>query len=181
VWVAGNEDDAGTVLYSSDGGTWADSGSFPTTLTSIWGTSDSEVWLVGGDNYIREWTGSAWSIPMESFSDTANNELTAVWGTSQDNVWAVSNNQILEWMGASWVAAPTTMGYSLTSLWGSSATDVWAAGYGEIAHLVGTQWSSVDVPSLPDGASSTSLTGIWGSGPNDIWAVSGGGYILHHP
>ena len=71
----------------------------PVWLNTVWGSSGSDVYVVGNEGRILHYDGIAWS-PMES--GTTNN-LSAVWGNAADAVFVVGDDgMILRYDGADW-------------------------------------------------------------------------------
>jgi hypothetical protein len=147
-------------------------------LTSIWGTSASDIWAVGY-NSILHYNGTSWSS-ITYGSPT----LFGVWGSSASDVWAVGvSNTILHYDGSSWTTLLTTgsVATNFFGAWGTSPSDVWfvsstgtnGPGDGMIHHYNGLSLSNAISATTPG------LYGIWGSSGTDIWAVGDGGTILH--
>lgn len=152
-------------------------------IRGIWGSSPSDVWVVGDRGRIFRssgfWGGMA---SWKQVNSNTHSHLRAVWGSAPDDIWAVgdlgtirhyTHNEggELVW---SYVSSPT--GSKLGSVWGSSGSDVWAVGEGgTIVHGDGTTWTT---SSVPKAATNIPLYGVWGSGPNDVWIV-GERLILH--
>jgi hypothetical protein len=145
-------------------------------LSSVWGTSASDVWAVG-DEMILHYNGVTWSFSSTSFAD-----LRGVWGSSSSDVWAVGilptgdfmGGAILHYNGKSWSTVSNVPSQALFGVWGSSASDVWAVGSGyTILHYDGTNWSSVS------SGTTWPLPGIWGSSSSNVWAVGCCGTIVH--
>ena len=149
-------------------------------LTSVWGSSASDVWAVGYET-ILHYDGKSWSNVSSSLIGTGA-YLWGVWGTSPSNVWAVgyvnyAAPTILHYNGTSWSSVPSGTTNLLLHVWGSSPSDVWAVGNGgTIVHYNGSAWSTSYVPSE---AMSEQLSGVWGVSASDVW-VAGGHVILHY-
>ena len=67
------------------------------TLSAIWGTSSTDVFVVGAYGTILHYDGSTWSTMNSGF--TFN--LSAVWGSSSTDVFAFGTNGILHYDGTS--------------------------------------------------------------------------------
>jgi hypothetical protein len=124
-------------------------------VTSIWGSSASDVWMTGDNSLTTSYERgkTMHGTPSEAGADAGGTDDSLDWTSvdSQSNV-------------------------TLQSVWGSSAADVWAVGaVGTIRHItpVDIRWQKVSSPTIE------TLNGVWGSGPNDIWAVGNSGTILH--
>jgi hypothetical protein len=60
-------------------------------LSSVWGTSSSDVYTVGIDGTILYYNGTAWS----SIATGTATELSGVWGTSSGDVYVVGEYAII--------------------------------------------------------------------------------------
>ena len=150
------------------------------SLFSIWGSSASDVWAVGGayggaPAVILHWNGSDWSD--ESLPPDRTPRLRGVWGTGPSNAWAVgAAGTILHWNGSLWsdVSPVEVYDVELEAVWGSGPSDIWAVGeMGTFVHFDGSDWSSVSVPD----AHAMTFFSVWGSSATDVWAV--GSATLH--
>ncbi len=154
-------------------------------VEGIWGTSASDIWVIGPKGTVRRSTGPVgdggaeqWTT-MEATLTTA--DLHGIWGSSASDVWIVGDRgTIRHWSGNGaqhWeiVHAPTTE--DLRAVWGTGPSDAWAVGdAGTILHWDGTSWRAATT-TLPEG-SKPRLSGVWGSGPDDVWVV-GEAVALH--
>jgi hypothetical protein len=139
-------------------------------LTSIWGSSATDVFAVGEDvrcaescvveSGILHYDGTSWSTQL-----THTGILRDVWAGSPTDAFAVGADYpaylatFLHNGGTGWAPMPATAvdleGGLILGLWGSSGTDVFAvgslwpfdAGYYEayVAHYNGTGWSPIQV------------------------------------
>ena len=142
-------------------------------LYDVWGSSSSDVFVVGGGGTILHYDGSEWT----AMTSGTLNDLAGVWGSSSTDVFAVGwQGTILHFNGSAWrtMTSGTTM--NLTGVWGSSSTDVFAVGgipqqKGTILHYDGNSWSSTIT---------SCLTSIWGSSSSDVFAVGNGRTIFHY-
>ncbi|MDF2692487.1 MAG: Type fimbrial biosis protein PilY1 [Labilithrix sp.] len=196
-WNAGDQflrtvGEDGTVVWAPLRGTH--------TVTSIWGSSATDVWMTADNsvyvNYQRglilhgtpsdaganpdanvaedhlKWT------PVDSQSSLT---LNSVWGSSASDVWAVGALGTIRHITPSdvrWqeVTSPTTR--DLHTVWGTASNDVWVVGdAGTILHFDGTAFTPV-AAQLPLGRK-PDLHGVWGSSANDVWIV-GDGIVLHY-
>lgn len=147
-------------------------------VTAVWGTSDSDVWVIGNTGTVRRSTGAVGDGGAEQW-DTMQTTLTTdnlhgIWGSSASDVWIVGDRgAIRHWTGNGsqhWdiMRAPTAE--NLNAVWGTGPSDVWAVGDGAtIVHWDGASWH-VPTTTLPEG-SKPRLSGVWGSGPDDVWVV----------
>jgi hypothetical protein len=144
-------------------------------LRGIWGSSGTDVFVVGGwgSSTILHYDGTSW-YPMDT--GTAFTPFAGIWGSSGTDVFAVGmDGYIFHYDGTSWSFSgsdPETD--DLYSVWGSSGTDVYVGGDdSSTLHYDGTNWSPVDIGYPQD------IEGIWGSSEKDVFIVAGGGTILH--
>ena len=142
----------------------------------VWGSSSSDVFVVGLDGVILHYDGKAWS-EMESGT---TEPLHGVWGSSPADVFAVGESgTILHYDGTAWSATENPpVSADLLAIWGSSARDVYAVGALGIAlHFDGAKWTS-DTGALKAASSTVrdstlvvSFYGVWGSSPTDVFLV----------
>ncbi|AKU94962.1 Type IV fimbrial biogenesis protein PilY1 [Labilithrix luteola] len=154
-------------------------------VDGIWGTSASDVWVVGENGAVRRSKGPVgdggaeqWST-METTRTTA--DLHGIWGSSASDVWIVGDRgTIRHWSNdasQSWAIVPSSTTRDLRAVWGTGPSDAWAVGDGgTILHWDGASWRSVTT-TLPAG-SQLRLNGVWGSGLDDVWVV-GEAVALH--
>ncbi len=159
-------------------------------LPDVWGTSGSDVFVVGevpiDDDFeissvILRFDGSRWTRQLLE-TDLV---LRAVWGSSTTSVYAVgfdfftSDAKVLSYDGTRWSDVPGFESgrfeqLALLSVWGSSASDVFAVGSvfdgverSLIFHFDGSSWQRMPQPS----PSAPALVDIWGSSARDVYAV----------
>jgi hypothetical protein len=90
----------GQLLYF-DGGVWDVATVLPSTIKTLWGTSDDDFWAVT-DGGVLHFTqgGTQW---VQSVPSTV--QINAVHGSSASNVWAVGGQaSLLHWDGGAWTA-----------------------------------------------------------------------------
>ena len=153
------------------------------TLTSVWGSSSSDVHAVGGLD--ETFTGGAFHydglVWGEEFTTDAGG-LTGVWGSAPNDVFAVGGGnfdvpaEIFHFDGVRWspMVAPVLPENLYTAVWGSSASDVYAVGeyfLGRdillIAHYDGTSWTTVTL----DQPNDLIATDVHGSSGSDVYVV----------
>jgi hypothetical protein len=141
-------------------------------LTSIWGTSRSDVWVVGGFDLrpiVIHWDGTSWSeVPFP-----AQSRLSAVWAGARDDAWAASRdaNALYHWDGKVWQLHSMHPASNIGSLWGSGPRDVWASGVA-LLHWDGVSWTDLNL-TVP------ALHAVWFANATSGWAVGRDGVILH--
>ena len=124
-------------------------------LLSMWGTSASDVYAVGGplgnsgfETLVLHFDGGKWKRLKPGHSDT----YWWVHGTSATDVWMVGEKgRITHWDGAGLKDYPGATTATLFGVWAASPTDAWAVGgAGEAAglpndvllHWDGASWKS---------------------------------------
>lgn len=119
LWAVGNG-----YVYQSSGGSWyADS--YSSTFHGIWGSSASDVWVVGTSGRVMRRQNSSWQTQVIPTSST----LFGVWGSSASDVWAVGDGgTILRWNGTTWAAAASGTTNTLRAIWGGGPQDIWVVG-----------------------------------------------------
>ena len=122
-------------------------GSYRTTLTTaelngIWGSSASDVWIVGKGGTIRHWSNDSterWAI----VTSPTTNDCMRCGGPSPNNAWAVGDaGTILHWDGKAWTTLPRPSGRTkprLYGVWGSGPNDVWVVGEAIALHFTGAK------------------------------------------
>jgi hypothetical protein len=158
-------------------------------VLSVWGTSDRDVFAVGGalgnekPALAMHYDGSAW----RELSPGGNDTFWWVNGSSSTDVWMVgTNGRIAHWDGKAF--APHTSGTTATlwGVWAFSPTDAWAVGGtpgGGVAasndivlRFDGKTWSREALPDAPLGRS---LFKVWGTSSSDLYVVGEAGTIWH--
>lgn len=130
----------GGIILHYDGSSWSPvpyPGSESDKLYSIWGSSESDIFAVGG-RYINSqaglvlhYDGTNWSAMNIS---AENYFLYGVWGSSPTDVYAVGRDEyqtsigvIFHYDGSTWTKMGT-VGHPLKAVWGKSSTEIFAAG-----------------------------------------------------
>jgi hypothetical protein len=164
-------------------------------LLSVWGTSQNDVWMVGGaqeaspttEATILNWNGTGWHRLQLSLPGT----FWWVTGTDKGILWMVGKDGLVVRYDRN---AGHFKQWSLPGkkqLWGLLAfadNDVWAVGgeaaechdklaCGVIWHYDGTNWTAPN--NLPAGWEQTAWFKVFGRGPNDVFFCGMNGHILH--
>jgi hypothetical protein len=157
IYAVGNgQNSAGSIvplLYRYNGSTWSSSSlSLPSGwnsgfLVDIWGSSASDIYLVGSGNnalLLYHYNGSGWSLvnlPLPSTGWTSG-ELKSIWGFDTDNVYIVGVG-VESNVTAPFLYRKTSSGWAVSTyspqdyisehfdgISGSSANDVYVVGRG---------------------------------------------------
>jgi hypothetical protein len=145
-------------------------------VSSVWGSSRSDVFAVGYSGQIIHYDGSIWSKMNSGTTD----RLTGVWGSSDSDVFAVGyavgqGGIILHYDGSAWSVISSETTHNLSGAWGSSGSDVFAVGsFGTILHYDGNAWSEMS------SGTTNSPSEVWGSSGSDVFVVGSNGTILHY-
>ncbi len=153
-------------------------------LTSVWGTSKNDVWVVGSAGTIIHFDGTEW----KSTSVETTRTLFSVGGSGPDDVWIVGTyGTIYHGPGfdagtANWKHTPIipyTSGSerTLSHVWSASPDDIWITG--ELLRIPGqtkaaTQYRKkvvngvVGWEAISPRASCTFMSSVWGTSPSDV-------------
>jgi len=133
VWAVTDEGD----VLRWDGSAWSVHASELGQLTSIWGSSPTEIWI-GGSGGIQHGIGET-SAAVTFTSVTLPGEwlppVQSIWGPSATDVWAVASygfgdaGYVFHFDGSEWVLDDdaTNTGIGFTRVWGGHGT-VWLGG-----------------------------------------------------
>lgn len=132
LWAVGS---GGTILKSTGGAWTADTSNTTAELRGIFGTSATDVWVVG-DSVVLHFDGNGWSPAADGVPTGVS--LRAVGGLPAGPVWAVGNAwTVVRRDAAAWVVEPTGVPVddlaadTLQAIWGASLGDVYAGGAGQ--------------------------------------------------
>jgi len=155
-----------------DGSTWRSEDLPIQGAHDIWGSSASDLFVVGSAGAITHYDGTVWV----SMTSPTTRSLEAVWGSSPTDVWAVgAGGVILHYDGSAWLLDPALGGTRThEAVWTSGPDDVWVAGYERILHYDGSTWSETLIPNVD------TIEAIWGRSPNDVYALSQNGNAIHY-
>lgn len=145
-------------------------GSFQTSMRDIWGSSASDVYVVG-HNYensglMWHYNGKIWQPvglnPFEGGTITGSISLKSVLGFSKSNIWAVGdrvyNNYspppnlldsslVIAFDGQKWFEHKIHGGRRLTAIGGASSFDLWTGGWTNyLYHFNGVVWKKDSLP-----------------------------------
>ncbi|MHB2153296.1 hypothetical protein ACX8XN_02725 [Calditrichota bacterium GD2] len=139
--------------------------SYQTLVSSIWGSSENDVYAVGHNDrsagQIWHWDGIKWrslvnndSGPIDPFY-LRGGSFNKVFGTSKNDVWIVGGNVrgsypnftrqylILHFDGKNWIKKEFD-GFTVISVWGVGPNDIWfGTTGGEFIHYDGQNWQII--------------------------------------
>ncbi len=157
------------------------------TLLAVWGTSERDVWAVGGalgngfDALVVRFDGTTWHRLYPGKAET----FWWVHGTSASDVWLVGEKgRITHWDGTSFTEVPSGTDATLYGVWAAAPDDAWAVGgtpdqpnasNDVVLHWDGSSWKPETLPA----ANKVALFKVWGSSPSDIYVVGEAGVIWH--
>lgn len=157
-------------------------------LLSVWGTSASDVWAVGGDSrdgtgpLVLHYDGAAWARV-----DTGQpaGALWWVFGFVDGPVFmGGEGGVILRYEGGAFTRMTTPGTDTVFGIWGASPTDLWAVGGASDAtggfawRLRGAAWEAE--PALPaDVPATAAIWKVFGTSASDAWLVGSNGVSLH--
>lgn len=169
-------------MLSNDSNEWTamESGT-PAWLLGVWGSSDNDVFAVGGEGTILHYDGNTWKV----MNSGTTQGLYGVWGSGPNDVFAVgSKGTILHYNGSNWSTMNSNTDRPLYGVWGFSGSDVfvvggdwgWSGGVPDpnptavILHYNGSEWH------LMGNDLTDSLSGVWGTSSSNLFAVGGDGW-----
>jgi hypothetical protein len=129
------------------------------TTTSISGTSDDDLWVVGNGGAALHFNGAAWTQVTTGITG----DLIRVSAAGSGDVWAVDSTDVIHWNGTQWASANAPAG-SYTDLWATAGFAAAGTTTGIIA-WDGTMWQVLG--SYAGGA----VTAIRGTSATDVWAA----------
>lgn len=124
---------------------------------SMWGSSDSSVWIAGfnlaGQGELFHWDGIEWKrvTPDLGF----NYELLSVFGFSENDIYAAGSriiidtvlhteSLVLHYDGITWRRENLPLGNGLKYIHGRNTNDMWACGIeGTLFHKTNNQWLKI--------------------------------------
>lgn len=153
-------------------------------LLSVWGTSEDDVWVAGGDadaSLLLHGDGTHW----EQIDVGEHSLLWYVYGFGGSDVYAVGEDGlILHFNGTSWQRAQVDTRSTLYGVWGAGPDDVWIVGgdpggeSGDAVVLRGHGTSFELVESIPSELLPESLFKVYGYDADDVVAVGSSGTVL---
>ncbi len=156
-------------------------------LLSVWGTSSTDVWSVGGalgnggSPTVVRWDGTK----MSTVATTGTETYWWVHGTSATDVWLVGEKgRISHWNGSALEEKTSGTTATLFGAFAFAPNDVWAVGgtpddpgapNDVVLHWDGTAWKTETVPE----PKKLAFFKVWGASADDLWIVGEAGIIWH--
>lgn len=160
----------------------------PGALLSVWGTTASDVWAVGGDPgdglgpMVLHYDGESWS----RLETGHTGDLWWTFGFAGGPLFmGGAGGAILRYEAGELTPMTTPGTDTVFGIWGSSPTEMWAVGgasggsQGAFAwRLEGDEW--VVAPGFPaELADRGAIWKVYGRGTDDVWLVGTAGLVLH--
>jgi len=156
-------------------------------LLSVWGTSERDVWTVGGslgnggDALVLRFDGVTWKRPRPGGTET----YWWVHGTGPNDVWLVGEKgRITHWDGAKFEERTSGTTATLFGVWAAAPDDAWAVGgtpdqpgaaNDVLLHWDGAAWKPEALPE----AKKVALFKVWGAAREDVYVVGEAGVVWH--
>lgn len=156
-------------------------------LLSIWGSSERDVWAVGGslgngfDALVVRFDGTVWRRATPGKTDS----YWWVHGTSSSDVWLVGEKgRITHWDGNAFTEIPPLTTATLYGVWAAAPDDVWAVGgtpdapaspNAVVLHFDGASWKAEDIGETRK----IPFFKVWGSSKDDVYVVGDAGAVWH--
>lgn len=171
-WIHGRDTlrvvvgERGTILVrDGDEGEWTLHGCG--TVLPLWGawvTAVDDVWVVGGDGFMRDpvlcrWGGAEWTMVELPAITVDSKGLFKVFGLATDDIWAVGDAALLlHWDGSAWAQVEVDTEADLIALWGTGPSELLAVGgraNGALVRYDGAAWTATTLPEV------AGLNGVW--------------------
>lgn len=140
-------------------------------LTSLWASSQSDLWAVGDDAIVAHGDGETWTGTI-----AGSPFMSSIWGSGPADVYALGTFDLIHNDGTGWSTVTLDSGAGDGQVWGTSASDVWVMTDSfELSHFDGAGWQTVATDDFVG-----DLAAVWGPAPDDLWAAGGAGSIAHY-
>ena len=173
-WAVGGTPEGGStapndVVLHWDGSAWKQEtlpgAPLGRSLNKVWGTSSTDVYVVGEAATIWHLKGATWTQE----TNPAKSNLLTVHGCSATDVYAVGGQDVLHSDGTTWSKVDVTLGNSVNGVACGAAGEVLLVGFGGLKQrLVDGKWID-EFTSMPYG----DLHGAWADGHGAFWAAGG--------
>ena len=160
-----------------DGAAWhAVKADFPIDPIAAWGSSPTDLWVVGASGAYARYDGSTWT--RSSLAIAASRNLTAIWGSSSADVYVIGGSLVFHSSdGSTWAqVAALSATDTATAVYGNGLTDVYVMGHDTLQHPIlshwdGTAWTPLSVDTAANHILFRSLY-VHGA---DVWLAGLGG------
>ncbi len=166
LFIAGYRGHQG-LLRRFDNGTWVPLYDGGQALTTMWGTSSQDFFLLDIYATVLHYDHGSWQTWNLAGHDggVGMSQTSAMWGSANDDLFVAGwDGAIVHFDGTGWapMASPTTS--RLNGMWGSTRDNVIAVGdQGTILRFDGSVWSQVPSPTTAQ------LNAVWGAAPDDVF------------
>ena len=165
-----------STLQRFDGNVWSSvTAGEPGGGLALWGTSATDMLLVGGGGFAGRYTGSGEVVPIATGTTRA---LVSVWGSSPQNYLAGTNNGLVFRFDGTAFSPMNLPGQpsSIAGLWGVSETQVYIVDFNAAVYRYdGSQWTLRRAS-----AGDTFIQALHGV-PSRLFAVGSGGAVMVTP
>ena len=146
-------------------------------FTSIWGSSDTDIYVGGGsgmDGCLYHYDGAGWK-PVNIYPYSPYSPIVFdIWGTAASDVYVVGLDGGYHFDGNSWTEFSSSV---VESVWGTAADNVFFGG-STITHYRGATGSTMTLPAgLP---TPIQIRGLWGTSGADVYAAGRWSTVLHY-
>ena len=171
-------------------------GSAQTLMREIWGSSPTDVYVVGhNDNpgvpTMFRFDGKSWKTTgfhaVEGGPIAGPVSLYSIYGFGLNNVFVVGqriydnpnpppnfldSSLIIQYDGSRW-REHRVVGRFLHAIWGNDPQNIWVSGEeGSLFHYNGQSWTKESIPVSPPPGSYYKLYGIGGTSPTDLYLLA---------
>jgi hypothetical protein len=159
----------------------------PGALISVWGTSGSDIWVVGGDAgegdgpEVRHFDGTDWTRLVTG----ETGDLWWVYGFGDGPIYTGgAGGMILVYEDGAFTRMTTPGTQTIFGIWGASPDDVWAVGGQEGGASGAFAWRLQDgawapEPTFPAELEATdAIWKVFGRSANDVWLVGTNGTVV---
>jgi hypothetical protein len=170
-------------------------GSYQTNMQDVWGSSATDVYVVGHNDQNRglmwHFDGKSWTDVQLSTTQGGNIQgpidLRAVSGFKQNDVFAIGEKDfdnpnppprfldsglIIHFDGRKWQEQKIVGARNLTSIWGSSQMNLWTGGWMKyLYHSDGIQWHRDSLPVIVPQDGFFQINALEGVMQNDVFAI----------
>jgi hypothetical protein len=165
-----------------------DGTSLTRTLLSVWGTSSTDVFAVGGslgnglESLILHFDGNAWHDLHAGGTET----FWWVYGTNPSDIWFVGEKgRMAHWNGSALQELPRKTTATLFGVFALAPSDAWAVGGTPegtgsgpddvVLHWDGSAWSAAPMPQTLG----RTYYKVWGTASDNLYVVGESGTIWH--